>query len=188
MQDQWDERYRTAPPGAGEPARVLRDYGHLLPPGGVGVDLACGLGANALFLARRGLHTLAWDLSPVAVQRVQAMADAAALPLTAAVRDVIAAPPPPDSADAIVVAHFLERGLAAPLMAALRPGGLLFFQTFTRSFVNPAGPTREVWRLADQELLALFAPLRVLAYREEGRIGDLSHGFRDEAMLVGVKP
>ena len=188
MQGKWDERYRAAPPGAGEPARVLRDYGHLLPAAGTGLDLACGLGANALFLARRGLRTLAWDLSRVAVQRLQAAADAASLPLTAAARDVIAAPPAPDSADVIVVAHFLERSLAAPLMAALRPGGLLFFQTFTRTFVNPAGPTQEVYRLADNELLGLFAPLHLLAYREEGRVGDSSRGFRDEAMLVGMKP
>ncbi len=186
LQDKWDERYRGAA-GPGEPARVLRDYGHLLPTHGSALDLACGLGANALFLARRGLQTLAWDLSPVAVTRLHGVAVAEALPLEAAVRDVIGRPPAPATLDVIVVAHFLERALAAPLTAALRPGGLLFFQTFTRTFVNSAGPTQEAYRLADNELLSLFAPLRILAYREEGRAGDLSCGFRDEAMLVGMK-
>jgi len=38
------------------------------------LDLACGLGANALRLAELGLKTEAWDLSPVAVERLNAEA------------------------------------------------------------------------------------------------------------------
>ena len=34
----------------------------------------------------------------------------------------------------------------------------------------------------------MFAPLQVLVYREEGRLGDLTRGFRNEALLVARKP
>lgn len=47
--------------------------------------------------------------------------------------------------------------------------------------MNPA------YRLATQELLRLFHPLRILVYREEGRVGDTTCGLRNEAMLVAQK-
>jgi hypothetical protein len=34
----------------------------------------------------------------------------------------------------------------------------------------------------------LFASLNILLYREEGGVGNLSRGFRNEAMLIGQKP
>src|SRR3569832_2422999 len=62
-QDRWDARYREAGlPGA--PATVLLENAHLLPREGTALDLACGLGANALLLAERGLTSHAWDISP----------------------------------------------------------------------------------------------------------------------------
>ncbi len=187
LQNKWDERYKASEPGVGPPVRVLNDFAHLLPGSGEALDLACGMGANALFLARRGLVTHAWDISNVAIAKLQAYADAAGLPLHGRVHDAIRQPPARDSLDVIVMAHFLERGLCSDLVDALRPGGLLFFQTFTRTFVNPAGPSQDIFRLADNELLRMFPALRVLAYREEGTVGDTSLGFRDEALFVGYK-
>lgn len=168
-------------------ARVLLDHLHLLPARGRALDLACGLGGNALVLASRGLDTSAWDISPVAIEHVRAAAQAMGLAVDAQVRDVMAAPPEPESFDVIVVSRFLERALAPRLMDALRPRGLLFYQTFTRERVSERGPRTEAFRLGDNELLALFAPLQLVSYREEGRIGDLQLGFRDEAMLVAQK-
>ena len=64
---------------------------------------------------------------------------------------------------------------------------MLFYQTYTRECVDVIGPRRSEYRLAINELLELFAGLRVLVYREEGRVGDLRIGWRNEAMLVAVK-
>jgi hypothetical protein len=33
----------------------------------------------------------------------------------------------------------------------------------------------------------LFASLKVLVYREEGKVGDIRRGFRDEAIFIGLK-
>ncbi len=184
----WDARYRERTLEDTAPAAVLADNLHLLPAGGRVLDLACGLGANALLLAQQGLETLAWDSSPVAIGKLRDWCRERLLPLTAEVRDVVARPPEPGRFDVIVVARFLERDLAGSLMDALRPGGLLFYQTFTRSRVGPHGPSGDEYRLAEGELLELFRPLRVVVYREEDRIGDLSRGFRDEAQLVACRP
>ena len=105
--------------------------------------------------------------------------------IRAQVRDVEANPPGPGTFDVIVVSYFLERDIIPDLIQALRPGGLIYYQTFTRQRVSDRGPQREESRLDDQELLQLFSGLQVLFYREEGCVGDVQKGFRDEAMFIG---
>jgi 2-polyprenyl-3-methyl-5-hydroxy-6-metoxy-1,4-benzoquinol methylase len=189
-QQTWDERYKdksaASPP---LPALVLTQNAHLLPAEGTALDLACGLGANAIFLARHGLHVTAWDYSGVAIAQLDRYATQHQLKLQAAVRDVIVEPPAQQSFDVIVVSRFLERGIIPRLCAALKPRGLIFYQTFIaeKSIAekSPAvGPTNPDYLLKPNELLMLFASLRVRVYREEGTVGDLSRGFRNEAMLV----
>jgi len=183
----WDARYRAADTVRPRAARVLLDNIHLLPTSGTALDLACGLGGNALLLAERGLQVQGWDFSAAAIVALDASARAASLPLTAIVRDVLAEPPAAASFDVIVVSHYLERSLAGALVAALRPGGLLFYQTFTRARVDDSGPRNAAFRLADNELLQLFSALRLRVYREEGGVGDNAQGFRNEAMLVAQR-
>ncbi len=186
LQEKWDQRYRKRDQ-APAPARVLADNRHLLPATGTALDLACGLGGNALCLAAAGLVTQAWDLSPVAIAKLAGFAAEQGVALHATVRDVIAAPPAPASFDVIVVSWFLERSLAPALTAALRPGGLLFYQTFTAVRVDPIGPDNPRFRLDDGELLDLFPLLRPRVYRDEGRLGDRGQGWRNAALLVAER-
>ncbi len=184
----WD-RLHAADGGndAPRPARVLTDNLHLLPATGAALDLACGRGGNALQLAAAGLDTFAWDISAVALGQVARRAATAGARIHSECRDVVACPPAPSSFDVIVVSHFLDRSLAPHLVAALRPGGLLYYQTFTRAAVDASGPGNPLYRLAPNELLQLFSGLRVLVYREEGLAGDTGRGWRNEAMLVGLR-
>lgn len=183
----WDARHSSAEM-ARSPCLVLEQNAHLLPAKGRALDLACGLGRNALFLARHGLDVDAWDFSPVAVKRLDAFAREQGLAVRAEVRNVDTAPPPAGCYDVLVVSFFLQRALASHLCAALRSGGLLFYQTFTREQVDGSGPGNPDFRLGPNELLDLFKPLRVLVYREEGRVGDTEQGLRNEALLVATKP
>jgi tellurite methyltransferase len=187
QQAKWDLRYRRAQ-GAPAVAEVLADNLHLLPQSGEALDLACGRGANALRLAEHGLTTWAWDLSPVAVAYVEQAGNETGLAVRAEVREVVTRPPAADRFDVIVVAHFLERALAPALVAALRPGGLLFYQTFINEKVTDRGPDNPAYRLERNELLRLFPTVDVVVYREEARIGNTARGFRDQAMLVASKP
>ncbi|MGD9887959.1 MAG: class I SAM-dependent methyltransferase [Halothiobacillaceae bacterium] len=184
--EKWNTRYASAP--RGEAAWVLREYAHLLPARGQALDLACGLGANALFLAERGLAVSAWDVSSVAIERLQAEATTRKLSVNASVRDVLNVPPLPASFDVIVVAHFLERELFPALLTALRPGGVLFYQTFTSERVTDVStPSNPEFLLAPNELRELCQPLRLLVYREDSLCGDLTQGRRALAALVGMK-
>ena len=182
----WEQRYQAAAE-LPEACCVLREYRHLLPERGQALDLACGLGANALLLARHGLETHAWDISENALRQLRQHARRAGCEVFTQRRDVLAQPPEPESFEVICVCRFLERDLAPALCAALRPGGLLFYQTFTRTQVNPGGPANPAYLLADNELLSLFAGLRLLVYREEDRFGDLRQGWRDQALLIAAR-
>jgi len=187
IREKWNERYRAA---SREPqaSQVLRENLHLLPGNGRALDLACGSGGNAILLAQQGLQVDAWDIADVAIAALQEMALKRPLSIRAEVRDVEADPPGPGTFDVITVSYFLDRGLVPALMAALKPGGLVYYQTFTRQCVSDRGPKSAEFRLAEQELLQLFSGLQVLFYREEGCVGDVQQGFRDEAMYIGRRP
>jgi 2-polyprenyl-3-methyl-5-hydroxy-6-metoxy-1,4-benzoquinol methylase len=170
-----------------EASRVLRENLHLLPQRGDALDLACGLGASALMMARAGLRVQAWDLSQVALDSLAKEASRTGIRISLQCRDVIVSPPQAESFDIIHVSYFLDRGLVPRLIQALRPGGLIFYQTFTRAAVSDTGPSNPEYRLKDNELLHLFPGLLIRCYCEEGRLGDLRSGCRDVALLVAEK-
>jgi tellurite methyltransferase len=184
--ERWNQRYSAAA-STGEPLRVLTENRHLLPAQGSALDLACGLGANALWLAEQGLATHAWDISRVAIEGLQGEARERRLMIETELRDVVERPPERERFDVIVVGHFLERGLAPALVEALKPQGLLFYQTFSQMRVDDSGPNNPAYRLAENELLTLFATLKLRVYREEGLCGDIRRGFRNQVMYLGQK-
>ena len=186
IKKKWNERYCAAT-GEGQASRVLKENLHLLPDNGCALDLACGLGGNAILLAQQGLKVDAWDVADVPIAALQEIALERQLCIQAEVRDVEADPPVPETFDVIIVSYFLDRDIIPALIQALKPGGLIYYQTFTLQRVSDRGPQRAEFRLADQELLQLFSGLQVLFYREEGCVGDVQKGFRDEAMLIGRK-
>jgi len=183
----WQQRYLAGAPATPAPARVLADNSFLLPRSGRALDLACGRGGNALFLARLGFETKAWDYAPAAIESLQRIAEGEGLPLQAEVRDVVSDPPPAESFDVIAVSYFLERDIVPALVAALHRDGLIFYETFVKDAPSPTGPANPAFRLADNELLQLFAGQRVLAYQEHGHAGDLAQGQRNVARLVAQK-
>lgn len=182
----WNDRYRAAT-GGPQASRVLKENLHLLPDQGRALDLACGLGGNAMLLAQQGLHVDAWDIADVPVSALQDIALKRQLSIQAELRDVETHPPEPETFDVIVVSYFLQRDIVAEMIDAVKAGGLIFYQTFTRQRVSDRGPQRAEFRLADQELLHLFSSMQLVFYREEGLIGDVHKGFRDEAMFIGRK-
>ena len=131
---------------------------------------------------------LAVDVSDVAIAGLSERAAAEGLRLIVERRDLESEGLPEGPFELIVVTDFLDRSLFPRITSALGPGGVLFYETFTRISVSDKGPSNPDYRLADNELLALFSPLQLRVYREENRLGDLSEGSRDIAMLVAQKP
>lgn len=91
------------------------------------------------------------------------------------------------SYDVVVVSRFLDRNLKDAIIGALKPGGLLFYQTFDRDKVGGAGPNNPDYLLSNNELLRMFSLLQVVFYRENGLIGNTEKGLRNEAQFIGQK-
>ncbi len=187
IQKKWNQVYKKAEEKP-KVAEVLQNNHYLLPSQGVALDLACGLGANALFLAEKGLTVKAWDISSVAIKRLAAMATANGLELEATERDVVIDPPEVNSVDVLVVSGFVDRGLCPALIAAINPGGLLLYQTYCVHKVDESGPSNPDYLLADNELLTLFPGMMMRVYREEALLGNHAWGMRNQAWLLAEKP
>jgi tellurite methyltransferase len=189
--EKWNDRYArmsTAFPDA--PAEWLVEHRCLLDRSADGrraLDLACGDGRNARFLAELGFQVDALDISDVVVDRLAAAALARDLTVSARVADLEhAADLPTEHYDVIVNFNYLQRNLFDRLARALRPGGLLLFETFGRAHVDELGndfPAEFV--LGDNELLRAFPGLRVLHYREG--VAERSGKPRGVASLVAEK-
>jgi SAM-dependent methyltransferase len=152
-----------------EPARWLVEHAHLLPAAGDALDVACGTGRHALWLARRGFATLALDRDGAAVQAVRDEAIRIGVPVRAEVADLESGLPaaiPPGAFDLVVVVHYLHRPLMPVLRQALRPGGVLVYETFTRDQARRGRPTNPAFLLEPGELRDLVQPLEIVVERE----------------------
>jgi len=190
--EKWEKRYQSSVIETDNKyplaAEVLHNNSHLLPASGHALDLACGLGANAICLAEHGLTTSAWDISASALEQLAAHAKKHNLHIITDDRDVTTKPPEENSFDVIVISRFLERGLMPHIKNAIKSKGLLFYQTFTKEKVNQSGPSNPDFLLDKNELLNYFHDWLILFYREEGTTGNTELGFRNQAMLVAQKP
>ena len=187
IRDKWDRTYAEKEIAADRPPRILEECAHQLPRHGKALDMACGLGAGAIFLARRGLYVTAWDISPVAIEKVTHYARGHDLPLTAEVVDLAQAQIPTQTFDVIHVTRFLLRDRCSDLVRALRPGGLLCYQSFSIEALNATPHKNPAYCLLRGELLALFHELRPVYYREDVDLGATSPELQNEVLLVAQK-
>ena len=185
--EKWNHNYSQSDIHHIAANEVLLQNAHLLPTSGKALDLACGLGGNALLLSAAGFDTHAWDISTVALDRLRVEANKAHLEISFQERDVEKNPPGKNSFDVIVVGHFLHRQSFKGLINALRAEGLLFYQTFTKARVNQNGPSNPDYLLEKNELLNRCEDMTILVYREEDLQGDLNQGWRNQAMVVAQK-
>ena len=190
--DKWNRIYteKSADEESGDvpsASAVLREHYWLLPSTGKSLDLACGRGGNAILLAEQGLQTHAWDIADTAIAELRQLARQRNLSIATEQRDVCVRPPEANGFDVIVVSRFLHRPLLPAIAQALRPKGLLFYQTFTGEKTAAVGPTNPDYLLRANELLQSFSDLHILYYLETGQVGDSEQGHRNEAMLVGQR-
>ena len=130
----WDERYSASSAlWSGDPnPQLVTEAGDLAP--GAALDVGCGEGADAIWLAERGWRVTAVDISSVALQRGAAHAERAdadvAQHITWLQADLISWVPPVDSFD-LVSAQFMHlpkvprEALFGRLAASVAPGGSL---------------------------------------------------------------
>jgi SAM-dependent methyltransferase len=168
--DAWDEHYRTDQTpwdrGQVEPQLIEAVDAGVLPMGRI-LELGCGTGTDARYLAERGYEVVAVDVSPTAIERARSRGGA----VRYEVHDVLAGPVPGGPFDAAFdrgVFHVFDEAadrarFAARIAEALRPGGC--WLTLAGSTEGPArefGPPR---RSARDLVEAIEPALEILELR-----------------------
>ena len=184
--ERWNARYASGEYAARtHPSPLLAAWTDRLPEGRA-LDVACGLGRNAIHLAAGGYAVDAMDISDVALAGARKRADAAGVTVNWMAVDL----EQPDIArcayDVIVVARFLDRPLIPRLIDALRPGGHIVYDHHYIAPVRVGGPASRRFRARPNELLERFRALRVLFY-EEGITADPDGRRMALAQLVACR-
>jgi SAM-dependent methyltransferase len=167
--DKWDERYRSgAYENRNHPTALLAEWLARLPRGRA-LDVACGAGRNALFLAAHGYAVDAVDISAAALER--ARGDAAGRGLVVAWLDRDLDEPPetvlPKGPYRLVVwVRYVNQALLAPLAQRLAPGGYLLCEQHLATAAEVVGPRNAAFRLEPGQLLRSAAGLEVVHYHE----------------------
>lgn len=177
--DRWEKRYgaKASSPVA-DPSLFLQQQCQRLPIGRV-LDVACGDGRNALYLARQNFVVDAVDIAFAGLIRAKREAQRRALHLCLLQADLETMVLPSCRYEVVVNVRYLNRQLLARLKRAVRVGGMVVFETFLREQAELGHPRNPDFLLERGELRHLFGGFEILVY-QEGRF----HTERDEAFLV----
>jgi len=151
------------------------------------LDLACGEGHNGVFLAERGLDVTCCDISRDALERAGELAGGRGVTVSLWEVDLERPginPLREDVYGAILVFRYLHRPLFPCIRKALRPHGLLVYETFTveqAAFGRPRNPDH---LLRPGELRQTFADWKIVHSFE----GLKENPLRAMAQLVCRKP
>lgn len=150
------------------PARWLVENIGLMPRGKPVLDVACGRGRHALFLARDGWVVHAVDRDAEALAALEASRRELNLTLTTEAVDLESGSPSLGSKayGTVVVFNYLHRPLMPAIVEAVALGGVLIYETFTVGQAERGRPTNPAFLLANGELPKLIQPLQILRSRE----------------------
>ncbi len=179
--EKWNQRYR------GEeyprhPSKIVQEYASIAPRGRA-LDLACGNGRNALFLARQGFTVDAVDISDVGLSRFLDRVPNI-LPIC---MDLDHFDIPEEKYALILNIRYLSRRLFPYIRDGLMRGGILIFETYMEGEPDEDDPTPSCrdYLLRENELLHAFLRHKILYYREQK--GESRKGRSHIASLVSQR-
>lgn len=173
--DFWNGRFSEDEHAYGErPSRLLTGYRDLLPDTGLALVPGAGQGRDAVFLAQCGLQVQAADFSKQGLTSAQSLAKKAGVEIAALHLDLVTWDWPTDAFDVIAANFFhfpseIRRPLHQNMLSALKPGGVLFLECFSRDQLayqethQSGGPPEADMLPTRADIEADFASARALA-------------------------
>ena len=184
---EWNARYRSGERAAEDleasPTPLLVETARRLKPGRT-LDLACGAGRNALWLAENGWSVTAVDAAEAAIEILRSRSSALGVAVDARVADLEQGEFDIGSScwDLIAICYYLQRNLIGPAKQGVVPGGtLLVIVHITEPGEEPTGH-----RLRPGELKNYFDGWEIL-HHYEGKPNDTAHQ-RSVAEIVASRP
>lgn len=139
----------------------VRRWSHLVPAGGVVLDVACGHGRHMRWFSAQGHPVTGVDRSEEAIAALAGLGEAV-------LADIENGPWPfaGRTFDGVVVTNYLWRPLLASIVQSVAPGGVLIYETFAAGNETVGKPSRPDFLLQPGELLRACQGLRVVAYED----------------------
>lgn len=167
----WDIKYEQGLPSLTEPDPFFifaytQFVNPSFPNAGVALDLACGLGRHALWLASRNWQVSGVDLSDVAIGKLQHAARELNVNLDLHIGDVSEYEFVSTRFDLIVLYYHQDRALFQKIVSALNPGGLLICKLSLRWEADARLATVSTDPLSRNEFPSLVPELRILHHQE----------------------
>ncbi len=183
----WNSRYQTEGKKwqNSRPRQLLLDFADRLPATGLALDAAAGVGVHGLFLAERGWHVIALDISEVGLRFGKEVAVRRGLRLETAVFDLTNPWLPANSFDVILNFRFLERHTFPVYRQALKPNGWLIFETFIRPCDDVLDPE---YFLEPGELMSAFSDFDIIHSVQKDSLGQKTGKVKRVEQLVARKP
>lgn len=150
------------------PAAYLRQHVGLLPGGRV-LDAPAGEGRNAVYLAEQGFEVDAVDISEPELRKARELAADRGVGISTRVVNLESADLGTDRYDAVTHFYYLERRFVPALRRALKPGGVVIFETYTvenMAIASARGPRKRPYLLEKGEARRLFGDFEILRYVE----------------------
>jgi tellurite methyltransferase len=184
----WDQAYRSGHNLDRQPSPLLVRSVAALKPGRA-LELACGAGRNAIYLASCGWQVTAIDLSTVAIEILRQRAAEVGVQVDAGVADLEAGgfPINPDSYDLILIFHFLWRELFPAVRRGIRAGGHFIGSIHIDDGSAEARTMNQAYLMQPGELRHQFRGWQILHYRE-GKSDEGHHHRLALADIVARKP
>lgn len=160
----------------------------LVPVGATLLDVACGYGRHAKLFAARGVRVTAVDRDAHALASLAGIGN-----IVTECRDLEGEDRSPDawpyaaeSFDAVLVCNYLWRPTLARLIASIRPGGVLLYETFLAGHERFGKPSRAEFLLRERELPALVGDRFTIIDYFEGELRDpaTDRPYARKAMLA----
>jgi tellurite methyltransferase len=142
--------------------------------GGTALDLACGLGANSLFLASRDYQVQAKDISDVAIQHIQVQAEKYNLNVNSEVCDLTDLSKLHGNNspfDLVVMTYYLDRSLFPIHNKLVKENGYFFMETYYQTPQRENQKVSKHFQLQPNELLTVFKDWSVLFFEENEQEG-----------------
>jgi len=170
--ERWNRKYQEAGAGTGEPSAALVELVQWLPAQGRVLDVAGGAGANAVWLARRGLAVTVVDVSEVGLELAEGHARRAGVALASVRADLEVEPLPPGPWALVLCCGYLQRDLVPRIVERLEPGGrMVWIHPTVTNLERHASPgPRFLLQAGEAAALVEAAGLRV-CWCEESWIG-----------------
>lgn len=166
----WNEKYRSME-APSNPIKLVEEFFEIS-RGKEALDIACGMGRHAKFLASHGYKVDALDISSVAISSLRDIKNVYPREVDFDTYTV-----EKEKYDLIVCTYFLDRSLFPKIYTALKEGGILLYETFVYHLENEKAPKNKSFLLQKGELESQFSDQYEILHLKEDW-GKDAQGFK----------